>query len=115
MTSTTKYVAPPAFGSCFSSDTSSPVIENGGSPKPVPQPKLSPKIVSAEADYFPINMASAPSTSPTPKEEKLVHNERKRRASTDSAEVRTSEPFRPHQAKICLRGFTPLHHANKSV
>lgn len=61
------------------------VTENGSSPKPVPHPKLSPKVAQAEADYFPINMTSLPSVSPPPKEEK-PHNDRKRRASTDSAE-----------------------------
>ena len=61
--------------------------ENGSSPKPVSHPKLSPKAVAAaEAEYFPINMTSAPTGTPPPKEEK-PHNERKRRASTDSAEA----------------------------
>lgn len=70
---------------CFP-DTAA-VTENGSSPKPVPHPKLSPKVAQAEADYFPINMTSLPSVSPPPKEEK-PHNDRKRRASTDSAEVK---------------------------
>ena len=61
--------------------------ENGSSPKPMSHPKLSPKAVAAaEAEYFPINMTSAPTGTPPPKEEK-PHNERKRRASTDSAEA----------------------------